>query len=302
MVTASRETETYDFDYRPENLADQGKAAVQNLTYGYDAANNVTTIANGVTSANNQTLGYDVLDRLMAAKGGYGNFGWTYDANGNRLTEKQGSSTAVYGYAANSNRLGTINAGPLLHETFSTTAAGNISGLALDNIPVLQYAYNQAGRLATAKDIGLPVAEYTYDGFGERVAKSGAATGVSRFTYSVAGDAAGRLLEDADGSGDARVDYIYLDGRPIGTYQPSDNKFYFLHDDRLGTPQLATDANQKTAWSATYQPFGFTATGAAGLSRTSACRGRSSTSKLPSTTTAGEPTFRLWAGIWRAIR
>jgi RHS repeat-associated protein len=36
---------------------------------------------------------------------------------------------------------------------------------------------------------------------------------------------------------------------------------YFLHDDRLGTPQLATDVNQTIQWTASYQPFGATNTG-----------------------------------------
>jgi RHS repeat-associated protein len=33
---------------------------------------------------------------------------------------------------------------------------------------------------------------------------------------------------------------------------------YFLHDDRFGTPQLATDSSQAVAWSVNYQPFGQT--------------------------------------------
>jgi RHS repeat-associated protein len=36
---------------------------------------------------------------------------------------------------------------------------------------------------------------------------------------------------------------------------------YFLHDDRLGTPQVATDASQTIQWTASYQPFGATNTG-----------------------------------------
>ena len=32
----------------------------------------------------------------------------------------------------------------------------------------------------------------------------------------------------------------------------------FLHADRLGTPQLATDSSQNALWSTTYQPFGTT--------------------------------------------
>jgi RHS repeat-associated protein len=37
---------------------------------------------------------------------------------------------------------------------------------------------------------------------------------------------------------------------------PSKGALYFLHDDMLGTPQLATDASKVVAWRASYQPFG----------------------------------------------
>jgi RHS repeat-associated protein len=69
------------------------------------------------------------------------------------------------------------------------------------------------------------------------------------------------LLEDSDGQGDARVDYIYLDDRPVATYQPFNGKLYYLHTDRLGTPQLATDDAQGVVWTANYDPFGSTSTG-----------------------------------------
>jgi RHS repeat-associated protein len=62
------------------------------------------------------------------------------------------------------------------------------------------------------------------------------------------------LLEENDGQGTAKVDYIYLDNRPVATVQPTDSMIYFLHDDRLGAPQLATDASQTVQWSANYQP------------------------------------------------
>src|ERR1019366_3186953 len=58
-----------------------------------------------------------------------------------------------------------------------------------------------------------------------------------------------------------QVDYVYLVDRPIATIQPSNGKMYFLHDDRFGTPQRATDNTQAVAWSANYQPFGYTSTG-----------------------------------------
>jgi RHS repeat-associated protein len=117
--------------------------------------------------------------------------------------------------------------------------------------------YNQANRLATASSGAGVLAQYTYDGFGQRVVKLGSITATTLYQY----DHAGHLLEENDGAGNTRVDYVYLDERPVATIQPTTGKVYFLHDDTLGTPQLATDAGQFVQWAATYQPFGYTSTG-----------------------------------------
>ena len=94
--------------------------------------------------------------------------------------------------------------------------------------------------------------QYTYDAFGHRLIKTGSTTGTTIYQY----DRTGNLLEETDGQGNPQVDYVYLDGRPVATIQSSNNKIYFLHDDRLGAPQIATDSTQAVAWSSTYQPFG----------------------------------------------
>ena len=62
------------------------------------------------------------------------------------------------------------------------------------------------------------------------------------------------LLEETNASGAAQADYIYLDGRPVAVLNGS--TLYYLHDDMLGTPQLATDSNQAVQWQASYDPFG----------------------------------------------
>jgi RHS repeat-associated protein len=218
------EMRSFDLDYRMTAIADAGKAAVQGLTYAYDAANNVRSITDAVTSGNSQRLGYDVLDRLTSATGGYGSLGYSYDSNGNRLTDTRGGAAT-----------GTLAA---------LDGLNSISGL----------AYNQAGRLATTNAGTKQITHYTYDAFGHRLVKVGSVTATTLFQY----DQGGHLLEESDDQGSALVDYIYLEGRPVATFQPSDGRFYFLHDDRLGTPQMATDTAQAVAWPTTYQPFGQT--------------------------------------------
>jgi RHS repeat-associated protein len=218
------EMRSFDLDYRMTALADAGKAAIQGLTYAYDAANNVRSIVDAVTSGNSQSLGYDALDRLTSATGGYGSLGYTYDSNGNRLTDTRGG-----------------------------VAAGTLADLdGLNSITGL--VYNQAGRLATTNAGTKQITQYTYDAFGHRLVRLGSITGTTFFQY----DQDGHLLEETDSQGGAQVDYIYLKGRPVATFQPSDGKLYFLHDDRLGTPEIATDAAQAVAWTTIYQPFGQT--------------------------------------------
>jgi YD repeat-containing protein len=57
------ETRTLDADYRVTKIA----SAVQNLSYAYDAANDVLAISDGKTAGNSQTLSYDALDRVTGA-------------------------------------------------------------------------------------------------------------------------------------------------------------------------------------------------------------------------------------------
>ncbi len=92
----------------------------------------------------------------------------------------------------------------------------------------------------------------TYDGFGQRLVKTVSPTYGDIYQYGQDG----MLLEETDASGVAQADYIYLNGRPIAALNPSTGAVYYLQDDMLGTPQLATDSGQNIAWQATYQPFG----------------------------------------------
>jgi RHS repeat-associated protein len=138
------EQRTFDADYRPLKIA----SSVQNQTYGYDAANDVLSITDGISSGNSQTLTYDGLDRLVSASGSYGAFAYGYDANGNRTSE---TSTAV------SDGLGTITA----------------------------FTYNQEGRLSGAASGSQLLAQYTYDAFGRRLIRTGSTTGTTLYQYGL---------------------------------------------------------------------------------------------------------------------
>ena len=50
---------TFDQDYRMTSVKDVGTGNIQYLSYGYDADNNVHTVTDNVTPANDQTLTWD---------------------------------------------------------------------------------------------------------------------------------------------------------------------------------------------------------------------------------------------------
>jgi len=255
------ETRTFDLDYRQTGLSASGGSALQQLTYGYNAADNVVSITDGVAPGQNQSFGYDVLDRLTSAIGGYGASTYTYDPVGNVLTQTGPQGTQNFNYVAGSNRLAAVTAGSTLRQ-FDYTPTGNI---AQDDQPhkALSLSYNHANRLASVGPVNdaAPLFstnryQYTYDAFGQRLLKSRAwITTKTLYQY----DQAGHLLEEstvsAGGLG-SQVEYVYLDNRPIARLTSSG--LAFLHGDRLDTPQIATGPAQNVLWQAAYQPFGQT--------------------------------------------
>ncbi len=261
------EARTYDLDYRLKTVTGTGTAAVQNLSYGYDASDNPKTITDALNAANTQTLGYDALNHLNSAvsgAGGYGTLAWTFNKVGSILTAKAGTVTTNYNYATKSNILNTLSVSGTTTETFGTTADGNTNAFTPAFSGVTGFTFNQAAKLATASNASLQLEQNTYDADGNRASKVGNATGTTLFKY----DQAAHVLEEVNvtgGVGSAKVDYAYLGDRPIAAILPSNGKTYFIETERLGTPVLATDNTQAPQWSATYQPYGFTGTGISGI-------------------------------------
>jgi YD repeat-containing protein len=70
---------------------------VLDLTYGYDAAGNVSSITDAVVPTDSVTsLGYDGLERLTSARGRWGERFFTYDSNGNFSTRVTGTAVKRY--------------------------------------------------------------------------------------------------------------------------------------------------------------------------------------------------------------
>ena len=140
-------TAAHDLDYRETQIKDQGTGTVMKLTYTYDMNDNVHILTDAVLALNTQTLGYDHMDRLTSAvsgTGGYGTFGWTYDLNGNRKTETNGS-TVTYTYVTGTNRLHSRNDSSSTGWTYN--GAGENIKLYFGSYLDLTYAYDQSERI-----------------------------------------------------------------------------------------------------------------------------------------------------------
>ena len=245
-----------DADYRMTAVTDSptsgGSPTIRNISYGYDAADNVTGITDAILASNSQTLTFDVLNRLKTATsgtGGYGSLAWTYDNVGNELSSTAGLLTTTYGYTSGSNRLASITQGTTT--SVSTNANGNITSIPPANsATAATFAYNVTNRLASVTGTS-PAPSFVYDAFGQRYSKTDSG---SPITYRY--DFEGKLLEE-NNSGQV-TDYIYSDGRLFALFTPATGAVYYVHSDRQGTPQLVTDSLQAPVWGTSYQPYGTT--------------------------------------------
>ena len=149
--------------------------------------------------------------------------------------------------------------------TVLTNANGNITGIpSADGVSYVTATYNNANRLASVA--GTPVAAtYAYDWAGQRYSKTEGGIPPTIFSYAQGGTL---IAENNNG---VVTDYVYVDGRPIATLQPSAvptaNQVNYIIADHLGTPQLASNNSGVTVWKTAFQPFGATGTVTASITQ-----------------------------------
>lgn len=239
-------SQTYDQDYR---LTATQVGGVMSRGYGYDPANNITSIVNNLSAGNNQAYSYDALNRLITASGGYGNLGYSYDAVGNRLSETRNGSTDSYTYPSTSNRLQQITR-TSGNRNFTYDAAGNPQQRTADDNSSQTFTFNKSNRLETVSVNGALAATYTYNPLGQRVMKTLANGSKEIYHY----DEAGQLISVTDGTGATLREYIYWGNQQIAFI--ANGATYYIHNDHLNTPQVITNQSQQVVWMANYEPFG----------------------------------------------
>jgi YD repeat-containing protein len=217
--------------------------------YSYDNARRITGITDNGNSALSWTYGYDALDRVSSASAPTQSLGFTYDANGNRLTQS-GSYSATFSVGASSNQLTGVTGA--VSRTYSYDAAGHTSGYG-----ALSFTYNGAGRVVSVGN-GSATTSYLYNALGQRVKKTTSASSTV-FVY----DESGHLIGEYDGAtGVAIQEIVWLGDTSVATVRQEacGLSIFYIHTDHLNTPRRITRrSTSDVVWSWDSDPFGNTA-------------------------------------------
>jgi RHS repeat-associated protein len=217
-------------------------------TYTYDDAFRITSITDAVDAAKSQSYGYDNLDRLTAATGTGLNQSWTYDANGNRLTQG-GATSSTFTVSSSNNRLTSVTGA--LTKSYAYDAAGNTTA---DGTAT--FTYDHSGRMISSTKAGVTTA-YSINALGQRVKKSNS----SATTYFVY-DEAGHLVGEYNSAGALIQEVVWFGDTPVATLRPNGAgvDLFYIHTDHLNTPRKITrPSDSAVVWSWHSDPFGTTA-------------------------------------------
>ena len=212
---------------------------------GYDDASRISGITNTASGASSWTYGYDLLDRLTSATSSSVTEGWTYDADGNRLSES-GTNPSTYSIASTSNEITAITG--TLARAYAYDTAGDTQSDSVDTD-----TYNDAGRLKTIANAS-GTTSFVYNALGQIVKASGPSS-TTLYVY----DQDGHLLGEYDGSGNLIQETVWLGDIPVATIRPSGSSIaiYYVETDQLDTPREVIRPSDNTLmWSWFTGPFG----------------------------------------------
>lgn len=140
---------SYDADtLRLMRLTTRGASLelLQDKVYSYDAIGSITRIEDMLYPENSQDFAYDDLNRLISARGGYGDYGYEYDAIGNIIDKEGKDYTYLSGkpHAVTGLSDGTV---------FTYDANGNMAQKIEKGNPGLRtsYTYDRENRLVRAE-------------------------------------------------------------------------------------------------------------------------------------------------------
>ncbi|WP_442755783.1 RHS repeat domain-containing protein [Methylocystis sp. JAN1] len=231
---------------RPTQMSTRGYV----WNYNYDATGVLLSIVDSYTPTR----------RLKSAQGYYGTLGWTYDANGNRLSETANGVTSTYAYPTTSNRLSAVTPAGQSARTFTYDASGDIVTDSRTGALGMSFEYDAEGRLSRAWQTNAPSqgATYGYDAMNRLVSRR-ATNGSTTTTMLYVHDINDHIIAEMDAAGVTKREYVWLDDLPIAVVDGADTAspaLYFVHTDHLKRPARMVNINWSWVWDVIYSPFG----------------------------------------------
>lgn len=177
----------------PETVGVSNRAQV---TYGYDANANITSITDHIISSENKSMIYDGLDRLDSASGPWGTSSFVYDSLGNIKNKQLGSKSYNYNYSEKTNLLTSVTGSKTYQ--FEYDVNGNVQSNGHHN-----FHYDKANLLLSVNNGN--VANFNYDAHKRRVKVTEDDKTIYQF-YTLSG----QLLHKYNLNSNQPEDYIYM--------------------------------------------------------------------------------------------
>lgn len=233
---------SWDLDFRLTGM----QSVVSQLSYTWNADDQIVGKANGLMSSNSQTYGYDSDGHLSSMLTSAGTTTWLFDGNDNMQSRTAAGSSDTFVIGGGTNRLSSIAGASARSYTYdllgNTIAVSGSSGN-------FAYAYDSLNRLSSVTT-GNNTTVYSYNAFNQRIRKSGP-YGTYAFVYGPAGELIG---ETDNGTSNVSRKYVWANGQLIAVIQGAD--LYYVHADHLGRPEVVTDQAASIAWSAANSAYG----------------------------------------------
>jgi RHS repeat-associated protein len=208
---STSEVRLHDTDGNQSQLS-----SVESSTLSYDGAYRISGISNSTNSTLSWTYGYDSLDRATSAAQTGTSLGWSYDGDGNRLTQTGASAS-----------------GGLLGAAFTYNGRGRMSSAALGGNST-SYTYNALGQLIQ-KAGGSTTTVLMYDGTGHLIGEYSSAGTLIQETVWLDDLPVATLRPNGSG---ISLYYVHADqlGSPRLVTRPADNAILWRWDtDPFGT-------------------------------------------------------------------
>jgi len=186
---------------------------------------------------------------------------YSFDANGNRTSTVQGTTTTLAAYDAQDRLLQRGDT------TYAYTANGDLASKS-QNGSTVTFAYDSLGNLVTVTDASGIRTDYIMDGQNRRVGKKINGVLVQGFLWQ---DQL-KIAAELDGGGNVMTSFVYATHDNVPDYMVKNGAYYNIVTDQLASPRLVVNATtgeiaqrlDYDAWGSVvldtnpgFQPFGF---------------------------------------------